>query len=33
MTKNKYLHGTRFYVLTDEDKYKIGYTKDLKHNT
>ena len=29
MTKNKYPKGMHFYVLKDEDMYKIGYTKDL----
>ena len=29
LTKNKYPKGMHFYVLKDEDMYKIGYTKDL----
>jgi prophage antirepressor-like protein len=29
MTKNKYPKGMHFYVIKDEDMYKIGYTKDL----
>lgn len=29
MTKNKYPKGMHFYVLKDNNMYKIGYTKDL----
>jgi prophage antirepressor-like protein len=29
MVKNKYPKGMHFYVLKDEGKYKIGYSKDL----
>jgi prophage antirepressor-like protein len=29
MTKNKHPGGLHFYVLKDEEMYKIGYTKDL----
>jgi hypothetical protein len=30
MIKNKYPKGMHFYVLKDEEMFKIGYTKDLK---
>jgi prophage antirepressor-like protein len=30
MTKNKYPIGDHIYVITDDSKYKIGYTKSLK---
>jgi prophage antirepressor-like protein len=30
MTKNKYPIGDHIYVITDDSKYKIGYTKNLK---
>jgi len=29
MTKNKYPHGYHFYIIKDDNMYKIGYTKDL----
>jgi len=29
MTKNKYPKGMYFYILKDDNMYKIGYTKDL----
>jgi predicted GIY-YIG superfamily endonuclease len=29
MTKNKFPKGMHFYVLKDDNMYKIGYTKDL----
>ena len=30
MTKNKYPIGDHIYVIMDDNKYKIGYTKNLK---
>ena len=30
MTKNKYPIGAHVYAILDDNKYKIGYTKDLK---
>ena len=29
MTKNKYPQGYHFYIIKDDNMYKIGYTKDL----
>jgi prophage antirepressor-like protein len=29
MTKNKYPRGYHFYIIKDDNMYKIGYTKDL----
>ena len=30
MTKNKYPIGDHIYIIMDDNKYKIGYTKNLK---